>query len=133
MGLAPGAHGSNRTGRPFTGDASGNFMYPVLYAHAFASQPTATGPQRRHEVEGSLYYGCRPLRSAGQQAAAGGARRVLDFLDRELAGLRDVKVVVALGKIGFDAYLNYLKRQGPARQEESLCLQTWRQLRDARR
>ena len=39
MGLAPGAHGSNRTGRPFTGDASGNFMYPVLYETGFASQP----------------------------------------------------------------------------------------------
>ena len=42
LGLAPGAHGSNRTGRPFTGDASGNFMYPVLYEAGFANQPTAT-------------------------------------------------------------------------------------------
>src|SRR5947207_253123 len=42
LGLAPGAHGSNRTGRPFTGDGSGNFMYPVLYRTGFASQPTAT-------------------------------------------------------------------------------------------
>jgi uracil-DNA glycosylase family 4 len=41
LGLAPGAHGSNRTGRPFTGDASGNFMYPILYKVGFASQPTA--------------------------------------------------------------------------------------------
>jgi len=41
LGLAPGAHGSNRTGRPFTGDASGNFMYPVLYETGFANQPTA--------------------------------------------------------------------------------------------
>src|SRR5215831_16784420 len=42
MGLAPGAHGSNRTGRPFTGDASGNFMYPVLHETGFANQPNAT-------------------------------------------------------------------------------------------
>src|SRR6516225_3020212 len=41
LGLAPGAHGSNRTGRPFTGDASGNFMYPILYKMGYASQPTA--------------------------------------------------------------------------------------------
>src|SRR5512143_3260841 len=42
LGLAPGGHGSNRTGRPFTGDASGNFMYPILYETGFASQPNAT-------------------------------------------------------------------------------------------
>src|SRR2546423_1238072 len=42
LGLAPGAHGSNRTGRPFTGDASGKFMYPVLYETGFASQPFAS-------------------------------------------------------------------------------------------
>src|SRR5260370_10897164 len=42
LGLAPGAHGSNRTGRPFTGDSSGNFMYPVLHEAGFASQPTGT-------------------------------------------------------------------------------------------
>ena len=41
LGLAPGAHGSNRTGRPFTGDASGKFMYPILYKVGFANQPTA--------------------------------------------------------------------------------------------
>src|SRR5580704_15919488 len=41
-GLAPGAHGSNRTGRPFTGDASGNFMYPILFETGFANQPNAT-------------------------------------------------------------------------------------------
>src|SRR5205807_9819013 len=45
MGLAPGAHGSNRTGRPFTGDASGKFMFPVLYETGFASQPHATDHQ----------------------------------------------------------------------------------------
>ncbi|MBV9574452.1 MAG: uracil-DNA glycosylase, partial [Acidobacteriales bacterium] len=42
LGLAPGAHGSNRTGRPFTGDASGKFMYPVLYETGFSNQPYAT-------------------------------------------------------------------------------------------
>src|SRR5579862_3988301 len=42
LGLAPGAHGSNRTGRPFTGDSSGNFMYPVLHRTGFASQPKGT-------------------------------------------------------------------------------------------
>lgn len=110
LGLAPGAHGSNRTGRPFTGDASGKFMYPILYKVGFASQPNA---ERRND--GLKLIDCyitaavrcappdnKPLPSELANCAP--------YLDRELAILQDVRVVVALGKIGFDAYLNYLKR-----------------------
>ena len=110
LGLAPGAHGSNRTGRPFTGDASGKFMYPILHKAGFASQPNA---ERRDD--GLKLIDCyitaavrcappdnKPLPSELAHCAP--------FLDRELSILKDVKVVVALGKIGFDAYLNYLKR-----------------------
>ena len=79
MGLAPGAHGSNRTGRPFTGDASGKFMFPVLYETGFASQPNATDPQRWAHAEGSVHHCGGPLRSARQQAHAAGTRRVLAF------------------------------------------------------
>jgi uracil-DNA glycosylase len=112
MGLAPGAHGSNRTGRPFTGDASGNFMYPVLHETGFANQPTATDRDDGLKLK-DLYITAavrcappdnKPLPQELVECAI--------FLDRELAGLRNVKVVVALGKIGFDAYLNYAKRRG---------------------
>jgi len=112
MGLAPGAHGSNRTGRPFTGDASGNFMYPVLYDAGFANQPTATDRNDGLKLK-DLYITAavrcappdnKPLPSELAECSA--------FLDREIAGLEKVKVVVALGKIGFDAYLNYVKRRG---------------------
>jgi uracil-DNA glycosylase family 4 len=112
LGLAPGAHGSNRTGRPFTGDASGNFMYPILHRVGFASQPTAT-----HRGDGLKLIDCyitaavrcappdnKPLPSELANCAG--------YLDRELALLRKVKVVVALGKIGFDAYIAHLKRTG---------------------
>jgi uracil-DNA glycosylase family 4 len=112
LGLAPGAHGSNRTGRPFTGDASGKFMYPILYKVGFASQPNA---ERRDD--GLKLLDCyitaavrcappdnKPLPSELANCAS--------FLDRELATLKDVRVVVALGKIGFDAYLRYVKRIG---------------------
>lgn len=115
LGLAPGAHGSNRTGRPFTGDASGKFMYPILYKVGFASQPNA-----EHRDDGLKLIDCyitaaircappdnKPLLSELMNCAP--------FLDRELALLRNLKVVVALGKIGFDAYLSYLKRQGMVR------------------
>ena len=108
----PGAHGSNRTGRPFTGDASGKFMYPVLYDTGFASQPTAVD-RNDGMVLTDLYITaavrCAPPdnKPLPQELTA-----CSSFLDRELAGLKNIKVVVALGKIGFDAYLNYLKRQG---------------------
>ncbi len=112
MGLAPGAHGSNRTGRPFTGDSSGNFMYPILYETGFASQPTSTFRDDGMKLT-NLYITaavrCAPPdnKPLPQELA-----ECSHFLDRELAGLVDVKVIVALGKIGFDAYLNYAQRKG---------------------
>jgi uracil-DNA glycosylase family 4 len=112
LGLAPGAHGSNRTGRPFTGDASGNFMYPVLHRTGFASQPHAT-----HCDDGLRLKDCyitAAVRCAPPQnkPLPEEIANCAPFLDREIALLENVRVVVALGRIGFDAYLNYLKRQG---------------------
>src|SRR5260370_4525110 len=112
MGLAPGAHGSNRTGRPFTGDASGKFMYPVLYESGFANQATAT--DRNDGLELKNLYITAAVRCAppDNKPLPPELAECSQFLDREIAGLEKVKVVVALGKIGFDAYLNYLKRSG---------------------
>ena len=117
LGLAPGAHGSNRTGRPFTGDSSGNFMYPVLHATGFASQPTATHSGdglRLRDAYITAAVRCAPPdnKPAPQEIAT-----CAQFLDRELACLPRVRVVVALGKIGFDAYLNYLQRRGLVRRK----------------
>ena len=112
MGLAPGAHGSNRTGRPFTGDASGNFMYPVLHETGFASQPIAT--DRTDGMKLTDLYITAAVRCAppDNKPLPQELTACSSFLDRELAGLKNVKVVVALGKIGFEAYLNHLKRRG---------------------
>ena len=133
MGLAPGAHGSNRTGRPFTGDASGKFMFPVLYETGFANQPNAT--DRNDGLELRDLYITAAVRCAppANKPTPQELAECSQFLDREIAGLEKVKVVVALGKIGFDAYLNYLKRRGPlleptALSLQDLSLQTWRQL-----
>lgn len=106
LGLAPGAHGSNRTGRPFTGDASGNFMYPILHRLGFASQPTATGLDdglQLHDLWITAAVRCappdnKPLPSELANCAA--------FTRRELTALPNLKVVVALGKFAFDAYLD---------------------------
>ena len=112
MGLAPGAHGSNRTGRPFTGDASGTFMYPVLYETGFANQPTAL--DRNDGLQLKDLYITAAVRCAppDNKPLPQELAECSVFLDREIAGLDRVRVVVALGKIGFDAYLNSLKRRG---------------------
>ena len=112
LGLAPGAHGSNRTGRPFTGDSSGYFMYPVLYETGFANQADAT-----HRGDGLVLKGayitavvrCAP---PGNKPSPSEVRNSAPYLDRELDGLTNIRVVVALGRIGFAAYLDYLKRRG---------------------
>ena len=114
MGLAPGAHGSNRTGRPFTGDASGKFMFPVLYETGFANQPNAT--DRNDGLVLKDLYITAAVRCAppANKPTPQELAECSQFLDREIAGLKKVKIVVALGKIGFDAYLNYLKRRAVA-------------------
>jgi uracil-DNA glycosylase family 4 len=112
MGLAPGAHGSNRTGRPFTGDASGNFMYPVLYGTGFANQPTATACGDGLELRDLYITAAARCAPPDNKPLPSELANCAPFLDREIEGLRQLKVVVALGKIGFDAYLNFARRRG---------------------
>ncbi len=114
LGLAPGAHGSNRTGRPFTGDSSGNFMYPVLHRTGFASQPNAThvgDGLRLDDVYITAAVRCAP---PDNKPTPEEIANCAPFLDQEIEALKNVKAVVALGRIGFNAYLNYLKRRGYA-------------------
>jgi uracil-DNA glycosylase len=112
LGLAPGAHGSNRTGRPFTGDASGKFMYPILHKVGYASQPNAD-----HRDDGLKLIDCYITAAArcappDNKPLPSELGNCAEYLDREIAILKNVKVVVALGKIAFDAYLAHLKRAG---------------------
>lgn len=112
LGLAPGAHGSNRTGRPFTGDGSGYFMYPVLYQAGFASQPNATHRDDGLELKGAYITSVGRCAPPQNKPTPEELANCAPFLDRELAELKQVKVVVTLGKIAFDGYLHYLKRKG---------------------
>ena len=123
MGLAPGAHGSNRTGRPFTGDASGNFMYPVLHEVGFASQPLAT--DRNDGLVLRDLYITAAVRCAppDNKPLPTELANCSSYLDRELQCLKKARVVVALGKIGFDAYLHYLKRQGKLERRTAFAFQ----------
>ncbi|MGA9475032.1 MAG: uracil-DNA glycosylase [Terriglobales bacterium] len=111
LGLAPGAHGSNRTGRPFTGDASGKFMYPVLYETGFANQPTATACGDGLVLTNLYITAAARCAPPDNKPLPQELANCAPYLDRELEGLKNLRVVVALGKIAFDAYLNYLKRR----------------------
>lgn len=112
LGLAPGAHGSNRTGRPFTGDGSGYFMYPVLYETGFASQPNATSRDDGMKLTDAYITAAVRCAPPANKPNPDEIANCAHFLDAELGALKNVRVVVALGKIGFDAYLNHLRRGG---------------------
>jgi uracil-DNA glycosylase family 4 len=112
LGLAPGAHGSNRTGRPFTGDASGKFMYPVLYETGFANQPNATDRDDGLELRDLYITAAVRCAPPDNKPLPQELENCAPYLDRELEHLGNLRVVVALGRIAFDAYLNYLKRRG---------------------
>ena len=112
LGLAPGAHGSNRTGRPFTGDASGKFMYPVLHETGFANQACATDREdglRLKDLFITAAVRCAPPQNKPLPSEIANCA---PYLDREIECLKNLKVIVALGRIGFDAYLNAMKRRG---------------------
>lgn len=112
LGLAPGAHGSNRTGRPFTGDGSGNFMYPILHKAGFASQPTAMHREDGLQLIDAYITAAVRCAPPDNKPSPEEIANCAPYLDQEFAMLKNVKVVVVLGKIAFDAYLNYLKRRG---------------------
>jgi uracil-DNA glycosylase len=111
LGLAPGAHGSNRTGRPFTGDASGTFMYPVLHETGFSSQPTATRRDDGLKLKDLYITAAARCAPPDNKPLPEELANCAPYLEREFDGLRRVKVVIALGKIAFDAYLNFLKHR----------------------
>jgi uracil-DNA glycosylase len=112
LGLAPGAHGSNRTGRPFTGDGSGDFLYPVLYEAGFASQPKATSRDdgmRLKDLWITAVVRCAP---PGNKPAPEELRNCAFWLDEELRLLRNLRVVVCLGSIAFNGLLGFALRTG---------------------
>lgn len=105
VGLAPGAHGSNRTGRMFTGDGSGNFLWPALHAAGLASQPDSRrrdDGMRATDLWITAAVRCappdnKPLPSERDNCAP--------YLVREVAALDQARVVIALGAFGWDAAL----------------------------
>ena len=110
LGLAPGAHGSNRTGRPFTGDGSGDFLYPVLYEEGFASQPRATSRDDGMKLADAWITSVGRCAPPGNKPLPEELVNCSSFLDEEIAALKRLRVVVCLGKIAFDGFVAHLIR-----------------------
>jgi uracil-DNA glycosylase len=110
LGLAPGAHGSNRTGRPFTGDGSGRFLYPLLWQAGFASQPEATGRGDGMKLRDMLITSVARCAPPGNKPTPVELANCAPWLDAELALLPRRRVTVALGKIAFDGFTAWLHR-----------------------
>jgi uracil-DNA glycosylase family 4 len=112
VGLAPAAHGANRTGRMFTGDRSGDFLYAALYRAGLANQPTSRSRDDGLALRG--VYITAPCRCAppANKPLPIELRRCAPFLSRELVLLTRAKVFLALGAIGFRALLDHFVREG---------------------
>jgi uracil-DNA glycosylase family 4 len=115
IGLAPAAHGANRTGRVFTGDGaggSGDFLMAALHRAGFANIPTARHPDDGLQLRNAFIAAAVRCAPPDNKPTTDEIANCLPHLDAEVAALPNVRVVVALGRIGFDAYLQLLKRRG---------------------
>jgi uracil-DNA glycosylase family 4 len=112
LGLAPGAHGSNRTGRPFTGDGSGEFLYPVLHEAGFASQAKATARNDGMKLNGLWITAVARCAPPGNKPTLEELRNCAPWLDLEMSLLKDLRVAVCLGRIAFDGLLAHEMRTG---------------------
>jgi uracil-DNA glycosylase len=115
IGLAPAAHGGNRTGRVFTGDRSGDFLFRALYETGFASQPHSISRDDGMRLDGAYISAAVRCAPPDNKPNHGEFRNCRPYLKRELEALKHLKVVVALGRIAFDTYLGILRDQGSIR------------------
>jgi uracil-DNA glycosylase family 4 len=115
LGLAPGAHGSNRTGRMFTGDASGVMLYRALHKTGYASQAESVSREDGLVLNDAFITAAARCAPPGNKPTPEELRNCRPFFEKELDLLPNVRVVVALGKIAFDTYLEVLKSRGVIR------------------
>lgn len=109
VGLAPGAHGSNRTGRPFTGDASGNFLYPALYRAGFASQPNAVDRDDGLELIDCFITAALRCAPPHNKPTPQELRNCFPYLVEEFEVLSRARVAIGLGSVGFAAILKVFR------------------------
>jgi uracil-DNA glycosylase len=111
LGLAPAAHGGNRTGRVFTGDRSGAFLFEALYKAGFANQPTSVRGDDGLKLKNVYIAAAVRCAPPANKPLPSEILNCRGYLERELQLLRP-KALLALGRIAWDAYLELLKQQG---------------------
>ena len=109
IGLAPAAHGANRTGRMFTGDRSGDYLFRALHNTGFATQPRSISRDDQLALRDAYLSASVRCAPPDNKPSPEEIRACRPYLERELDMLREVRVVVALGRIAFDVYLSILK------------------------
>jgi len=114
IGLAPAAHGANRTGRMFTGDSSGQWLFRALHKAGFANQPTWHRRDDGLKLIGSYITAVCHCAPPDNKPLPSEIEHCSVYLDEELKELKNTRVVIVLGKIAFDNYLKGLRRQGVA-------------------
>ncbi len=112
VGLAPAAHGANRTGRMFTGDRSGDWLYRAMHEAGFANQPTAEHAEDGLKLRNAMITAAAHCAPPGNKPTPDELTNCAGFLADTFNALRDLRVVVCLGKIGFDATLKLYQQRG---------------------
>lgn len=112
LGLAPGAHGSNRTGRPFTGDGSGDFLFPTLFDAGLSSQPRASSREDGLTLQNLWISSVGRCAPPANKPTPEELANCAPWLDLEITLLRNLRVVICLGKIAFDGFLAHQVRAG---------------------
>ncbi|HEX6581395.1 MAG TPA: uracil-DNA glycosylase [Actinomycetota bacterium] len=114
LGLAPAAHGGNRTGRIFTGDRSGDFLFASLHRTGFADQPASVSVDDGLRLRGVYIAAVNRCAPPGNKPTPEERDRCLPYMEREIAVLRDLQVLVALGAFAWDGALRALAALGHA-------------------
>jgi uracil-DNA glycosylase family 4 len=112
VGLAPAAHGANRTGRMFTGDRSGEWLYLAMYRSGFASRPESVGRGDGLELHDAYVTAAAHCAPPGNKPTREELRNCRGFLEMEIRAARDLRVVIALGRVAFDAFLGAYRAVG---------------------
>jgi uracil-DNA glycosylase len=115
VGLAPGAHGANRSGRPFTGDAAGEWLYPTLYKYGFSNAPISKSRDDELRLQDAYISNAVKCVPPGNRPTIEEAANCFSYFEEEFRRLSRLRVVVILGTFALRSYLQWAKEQGLVR------------------